>query len=433
MKYGFEHFLQAGHGRAYLIAKSDPGKYRDRILGVCRKDYAFDMQCEGSRAFLTYDLVSLFPDKTPFIDAAVESLEASSGLEWREMNHLSDLLLKFGQRHPLIRKLETIEKNFYSDEPSDTIHELLQTFEYLAIDLMQSGDERDLGILIGKIGRWFLSQEGETLHKLKTYFMWFDSCAEKIYGEDRFDIARKNSKFPEAVDEYRRVMSYEIVYSRPEEEPLTADKVLSWIREDPKIGHIDLRRQGLNRLSSDELIKVARAMETESDMEVKAGILSVFLTERFRWPLDISILIDLSYSDHERLRTNACQALSFFRSDRNRERGLEILKEGYDADALKLVIENFREEDEELVMGFLSNIPISSDNEGEWHGIVSAISKRHGDISLSIMKWAYESSWCSCCREHIVEDMLEKGVFPEEYREEVKWDANLDIRAMFEE
>ena len=433
MEYGFEHYLKAGHGRAYLIAKGDPEKYREKILEACRKDYAFDMQCEGSRAFLTSDLVSLFPDKTPFIEAAVESFKTASGLEWREMNHLSDLLLEFGQRDALIHKLVAIEKEIYSDASSDMRHELLQAFEYLAIDLMQSGDERDLGILIGKIGRWFLNEEGRSVQKLKSYFMWFDSCAEKRYGSDRFDIARQNTKYPEAVDEYRRVMSYEMVYTRPNEEPVTAEEVLSWIREDPKIEHIDLRRKGLLRLSSDELIKVAETLTAESDIEVKAGILAVFLTERFKWPLDISILIDLSYSDHERLRTNACRALSFFRLDRNRERGLEILKGGYDTEALKLVIENFREEDEELVLGYLSGIPITSDNEGEWHGIVSAISKRHGDISLSILKWAYESSWCSCCREHIVEDMLEKGVFPEEFREEVKWDANLDIRSMFEE
>lgn len=433
MEYGFEHYLKAGHGRAYLIAKKDPEKYRKKILEACRKDYAFDMQCEGSRAFLTSDLVSLFPDKTPFIEAAVESFKTASNLDRREMNHLSDLLLEFGQRDALIHKLVAIEKEIYSDASSDMRHELLQAFEYLAIDLMQSGDERDLGILIGKIGRWFLNEEGRSVQKLKSYFMWFDSCAEKRYGSDRFDIARQNTKYPELVDEYHRIMSYEMVYSRQKEEPVAADEVLSWIREDPKIEHIDLRCKGLVRLSSDELIKVAETLMAESDIEVKAGILAVFLTERFKWPLDISILIDLSYSEHERLRTNACRALSLFRSDRNRERGLEILKDGYDPEALKLVIENFREEDEELVMGFLSGIPITSDNEGEWHGIVNAISKRHGDISLSILKWAYESSWCSCCREHIVEDMLEKGVFPEEYREEVRWDANLDIRSMFEE
>ena len=56
MQFDFEHYLKAGHGRAYLIAKEDPGKYREAILKACSKDYTFDMQCEGSRAFLTDDM-----------------------------------------------------------------------------------------------------------------------------------------------------------------------------------------------------------------------------------------------------------------------------------------------------------------------------------------------------------------------------------------
>ena len=73
MKYDFEHYLQAGHGRAYVIARADPERYRDRIMAACRKDYSFDMQSEGSRAFLTYDLISLFDDPTPFIETIEES------------------------------------------------------------------------------------------------------------------------------------------------------------------------------------------------------------------------------------------------------------------------------------------------------------------------------------------------------------------------
>ncbi|MBR1797747.1 MAG: hypothetical protein IJ757_07035 [Clostridiales bacterium] len=43
----------AGHGRAYIIAKEEPKKYREQIMEICRHDYTFDIQCEGSRAWLT--------------------------------------------------------------------------------------------------------------------------------------------------------------------------------------------------------------------------------------------------------------------------------------------------------------------------------------------------------------------------------------------
>lgn len=428
MEYGFEHYLLAGHGRAYLIAKQDPEKYRDRILEACRKDYTFDMQCEGSRAFLTADLVSLFEDKEPFIEAAQEAFDdPSTDTDLHQMQYLSDLLLEFGRRRSLIAKFEKISEAVLTDE------DLLDTFEYLAIDLMESGSEKTLGTVVGSIGRWFLSKEGESLQTLKRYFMWFDSCAEGKYGEDRFKIAREKSQDPEAVEEYIRVMSCETESSWKKAEGLTSEEVISWIKEDPEAGPLSLRRKGLSGLSQEETVKLAKSVRTETDMEVKAGIVSVFGTSRFKWPLDISILLDLSDSDHERLKRNACNALTFFKDERIRELGLKMLKNGFDPDALEMVIVNFKEEDEELILGFLESVPITFDDDSGWHGIVSAICKRNGDISLSILKWVYESSLCSHCRLSVVEDMLEKDVFPEEYKEEVLWDADLDIRKMFEE
>lgn len=53
MIYDFNHYLMAGHGRAYIIAKEEPKKYREQIMEICRHDYTFDIQCEGSRAWLT--------------------------------------------------------------------------------------------------------------------------------------------------------------------------------------------------------------------------------------------------------------------------------------------------------------------------------------------------------------------------------------------
>ena len=32
MKYDFEHYLQADHGRAYMIAKADPERYREKMI-----------------------------------------------------------------------------------------------------------------------------------------------------------------------------------------------------------------------------------------------------------------------------------------------------------------------------------------------------------------------------------------------------------------
>ena len=44
MKYDFEHYLRAGHGRAYLMAKEDPEKYPTRFVTChCTGTTAYDV------------------------------------------------------------------------------------------------------------------------------------------------------------------------------------------------------------------------------------------------------------------------------------------------------------------------------------------------------------------------------------------------------
>ena len=112
MEYDFEHYLMAGHGRAYVIAKADPERYRDRIMAACRNDYTYDMQSEGSRAFLTYDLISLYDDPTPFVGAIKESYnDPAADKDWKQICYLTDLLIFFGQRKSVIKKYKQLEKN----------------------------------------------------------------------------------------------------------------------------------------------------------------------------------------------------------------------------------------------------------------------------------------------------------------------------------
>ncbi|MBO4687193.1 MAG: hypothetical protein J5636_01640 [Clostridiales bacterium] len=54
------------------------------------------------------------------------------------------------------------------------------------------------------------------------------------------------------------------------------------------------------------------------------------------------------------------------------------------------------------------------------------------ELPDSLLLWAYEATLCSNCREGIIEAMLERGIMSDSIKEESKWDANLDIRKMFE-
>ena len=213
MKYDFEHYLQAGHGRAYVIARADPERYRDRIMAACRKDYSFDMQSEGSRAFLTYDLISLFEDPTPFIEAIKESYkDPVADEDWKQICYLTDLLLFFEQRKTVINKYKQLEKNLYSDELRDMVP-LCQSFEYVAIKLIEDSSIKVIWNVANDIGKWFLSRT-EDPQRLASQFLWFDGELEDELGEGRFDELLKYNSDSDGVKEYVRIMSLPREYGR---------------------------------------------------------------------------------------------------------------------------------------------------------------------------------------------------------------------------
>lgn len=74
--YDFEHYLLAGHGRAYLMAVDDPEKYKD---------------------------------KEPFIQAAADSfLSPDTDTASHDIQHLSDFLEEMGRNDLIIRKYEDV-------------------------------------------------------------------------------------------------------------------------------------------------------------------------------------------------------------------------------------------------------------------------------------------------------------------------------------
>ena len=435
MKYDFEHYLQAGHGRAYVIARADPERYRDRIMAACRKDYSFDMQSEGSRAFLTYDLISLFDDPTPFIEAIKESYkDPVADEDWKQICYLTDLLLFFEQRKTVINKYKQLEKNLYSDELHDMVP-LCQPFEYVAIKLIEDSSIKVIWNVANDIGKWFLSRT-EDPQRLASQFLWFDGILEDELGEDRFDELLKYNSDSDGVKEYVRIMSFPHEFGRKDGvQHATSEIVMSWIRKEPKIERSEMLERGLMTMSSAEALKLAEQFTMETDTDIKASIASVFTSGKYRWPLDAGILIECGTSDNKRLAKEVNTALSLLKDERLHDYATDLLQKGFDSDAISILLNNIRKSDESLILSLLEELPITEENEGDWHGIASDIGGNgdNSEMPDSLLIWAYESTLCSWCRKNIVEKMIKRGMLTSEIKEELRWDANLDISKMIDE
>ena len=434
MQFDFEHYLKAGHGRAYLIAKEDPGKYREAILNACRKDYTFDMQFEGSRAFLTADLVSLFDDPEPFIKAAIESFaSAKNDNVADEIQYLSDFLMKFDQRRIVLRKyldlLETLKKISYDELKEDYIH-LRFNLEYLAIKLVKNHSWKVAEKIVTDIGEWYISLGDNA----ESEFNWFYSTLDNQYGEEtREHLLKLSETSPEIKAFCDKDMEYSKDYGKRitrKKNKLTASEVVEKLKADPNLKGINILSLGVRNMEDQEILELAKvAADTDSSV-LRTQIVSVFDTPRFAWPLDPGLLLRWCGEGDEELRVACHSALTEVKGAGMREYARKRLEKGFDADCLSILIRNYAPSDESYILSMLESIPIEEENEGVWHGLGHVINDSYKTLPASLLLWVYNSTLCSCCREYTLDHLIERGELTDVMRNECMWDANLDIREL---
>lgn len=419
----FEHLLKAGHGRAYLMARKDPERYRDRILSFCRKDFTFDTVFEGTRAFLAADLIKLFEDQTPFIEAAKESFKDSEDKE--QVRYLSDLLMVFDLRRDVIGRYTAIWKKI-EQTPYEKLKErgnpLIENVEYLAIKLICGASWETAGNIIKDMGRWYL-QTGE---REGCCFLWFYSCLEDEFGEEETEehIKSLSKSSPEADAFYRHDVLRDWAPERVEEEAPSAEDVADIFANGKELRGIDIIHIGIHKMAEEEKKKLAQMAVDTDDMRLRTQIVSLYMSERMVWPLDISYLLSWCSEGDRDLKASCEEALTLFESPEIREYALRT-------ENVPLLICNYKPEDEELLMDLLMKIEIDDNDDNDWHHIRMLITDK--DLPDRFLCWVYETTLCSFCRECVVSDLLERGTFPERYREECMWDADLDIRALIED
>ena len=143
-----------------------------------------DMQCEGSRAFFTADLIDLFDDPAPFIEAAKEIFKSPDIDDVKnEVQYLSDLLIEYGQWKTVLNKYFSLWKKI-KDTPYSHLMErsshLLSNVEYLAIKLVSDKTWKVAGNIVKDMGAWYLTLEDDA----KSVFTWFYGILEDQFGED---------------------------------------------------------------------------------------------------------------------------------------------------------------------------------------------------------------------------------------------------------
>lgn len=157
-KSEFKQDLLRGLGRCVQAVQSEPERYRECVLWACSHEIAYDPQCEGSRAYYVYDMVACYPEREPFIAAAVEALGKAKAGSWK-LSYLAELCGLFARdsseaaEAALWAKYEVIYAAFSArHRPSRAAMDELFTLDSIAVLLARDSRTRlrlcaDIGAL----------------------------------------------------------------------------------------------------------------------------------------------------------------------------------------------------------------------------------------------------------------------------------------------
>ncbi|MDE7330608.1 MAG: hypothetical protein K2N30_05975 [Clostridia bacterium] len=154
----FENALLRGQGRCLSAVMENPLKFSDIVLNACKSEISFDAQSEGTRSLYMCEIIKCYPDPSPFIGAAADSLKsAKSDGRWLIL-YLAELLGFFAAdgcetaRNALWDKYGGLYGELLNtDNPPEGCFNALGDFESLALVLF--GESKSFYKIAEDIGR----------------------------------------------------------------------------------------------------------------------------------------------------------------------------------------------------------------------------------------------------------------------------------------
>lgn len=400
----FHNALLQGRGTTVLAAKRDPEAYREEVLWACRELVAFDTQCEGSRAWLIYQLVCLYPDRTPFVRAACEALlRCPSDRSWHvaSLAELVELFFQDGDQtawKALMKKYRMLYHQMRRVGPpkEDCYWAERDDYERLAVTL---GWNRDHCIGIAQdMGR--LSLETEWLREWE--FDWFYDAKARRY----LRALTRGAQTDPLLAEFLRV--HETAY-----------------------------QEGMNRRTTDRRNRLPWNCQDEERIQAAvekyrsaaAPEEKIEALDAFRWtpyPADPAPILLDAQSDHEQLRRAAWKALADIRHPAVREFAIRHL---YDEEyAFHAFCCNYEPKDEPVLMERLRSVKLDFEENTSWHGDQMAVRKMK-KAPKAALEYIFDTTYCSWCRWDTLTELGKRRMLTPELLEECQYDANDDIRA----
>lgn len=443
-KTEFKQAMMCGLGRCIIELQStaDAKKYFDFVMWGCTHNFAYDTQCEGTRAWYVWQMTKCFKERKIFVNAVIERMENyHSNGSWL-FSHYCDLLYLFAQdgfeeaKAALCKKYSVMYQQLLETKRlSHSIFPLRDDFESLCVLL--SSDSLDSYIHITEdIGNLFLQTQLFDGYD----FDWMFEHAKLTFGAKRtMNRLNSESHSTPAISAYvkeKQRCAKEFEENKKKQKETESLDIESFLNSDD-ILVLGIARRFLQKGKSQVGERLAKIVLDEPNPERKAKILRSFAAKRewCRWPLSPEPLIELAKSGQENLSYVAMQVLENIRDEAVRKFALELLKSGIqDDDAINLLAQNYQKCDHDVFVNKVKSLLVTTDGESGWHGAFMSVQDMFDkdgvkDAPKELLRHLYDHSLCSSCRFHTLRIMGQRRMITDDIWAECKYDTNDDIRA----
>jgi len=416
IKKQFLNSVKCGTGEALIIARKNPEiDFSTAIIKGAIKNYAYDGQCEDSRAQYIFDLILTSNKKDRIKDEVLNALANEQEDTWT-LTHLFDLAKLFAEKGDLKAK-KAIYNRF--------LHHPIEASDWVGYcEILELDGLNGMFFIAEKFGKKLKEDSDD----------WQDDHIINHFQDDNPSINVLNelenkAKTNNFVHLYiENIKNTEKNRKNRKQDLPKFNSILDEIlnSERPLSFH---KRKNLNNL---ELQEIGEQLIIEKDKFKIERLINIFTEHKF--PLNSHFILNLAKqrkTSKNRIQEYALYSLKHLKGSAIRKFALsKISKTNNPSTYTDILISNYSKGDYKL----LSKVVNKFNNEFIIESLACSYSELYSKIKTTECKEPLEILYakmnCGIHRKKIIEILLEINVLSDKIKEEMKFDSYLETREL---
>jgi hypothetical protein len=410
LKRMFRSSIRRGTGEAYLLINKYPDiNFSNEIIKACLKNFAYDGQCESSRAQYLFGLILLCDQRK--IRLKVLTAVATEQNDTWSLTQLFDLAKLFAMQGDTEAR-QLIYDRFYVKPINGS--DWVGYTEIVDLDGLDG-----LLFIADKIGRSLEKNPDDWQdNSIIAYFeqMYPDTDAMAALNE----VAEGNPHIRRYLKNVEKTENERIVNPR-----IPFDNIVDEVLKSK-------RRFIRKEVSDEELDLLAQRLLTEKSEKDIEKLLFVFT--KFKFPLDSRLILDIAKrksTKNKKLVDLAILALRLITGDEIRAFSLaEANKTKYPASLLRILKSNYSDGDDKILSHFAEIAVNEDDIESLAISYVDIYETNKTAECKQPIEVIYGKLTCAIHRRDLVKILQASNVLSDQIKEEIKFDCDEETRRL---